>query len=378
LPKFFSLVVTDSSGAVVASAHPSFCPTADYNAQRVTPNGADNPTFPQSCGDNLTRATVWGIDAGWAVPPYFDIVASPTALPDGKYTLSVAIAPPYAHELGVSPADSKVTMAMAVVTQTGGCAAICPGGSRSQSRVPSARTTQRQLAGRSGPYPPSSHGSGLPDLRALPAHGLQISHHAKSGKDFLGFGATIWNAGPGTFDVEGFRHNGKPTMNARQYVYRNGRSVRSMSIGKFEFDARKGHQHWHLEDVARYDLLDAQKNRVLLSSKQSFCLAPTDPLDLTRPGAEWNPYNVGLESSCPTDQSLWLRETLPIGWGDTYVQNKGGQAFNITNLPNGRYLIRIATNPFGRIHETNKNNDTALLAIDLGGTPGARTVTRVH
>jgi hypothetical protein len=166
-------------------------------------------------------------------------------------------------------------------------------------------------------------------------------------------------------------------MNARQYVYRNGRSVRSMSIGKFEFDARKGHQHWHLEDVARYTLLDAHQNQVVVSKKQSFCLAPTDPINLTKPGALWNPDFIGLGSSCPTDQSLWLRETLPVGWGDTYFQERGGQSFDITTVPNGRYLIRIETNPFGNIQETTRSNDSALLAIDLGGTPGARTVTNL-
>jgi hypothetical protein len=113
------------------------------------------------------------------------------------------------------------------------------------------------------------------------------------------------------------------------------------------------------------------------SDKQSFCLAPTDPINLTRPGALWRPDSIGLGSSCPTDQSLWLRETLPVGWGDTYVQQKGGQAFNITDLPNGRYYIQVTTNPRGRIHEVSRANNTSLLAVHLGGTPGARTVTRI-
>jgi hypothetical protein len=378
LPKFFSIVISDSQGHVVATARPDFCPTADYSAQRVSPKGPDNPTFPSYCGDKLTKATVWGVDEGWAVPEYVDIKASPTDVPDGKYTMTIGIAPSYAKQLKINASDSKTTVALNVVTQDDGCSKICPGGLRHHSRV--ARPAGASHAGRrpvGGGYPSTPTGGGLPDLAALPAHGLSTSHDVKHNQDYLNFGATIWNAGPGAFDVEGFRHNGKPTMQARQYIYRNGHSVRSMKIGTFEFDNRKGHHHWHLEDVAQYDLLNSKGKRVVLSGKQSFCLAPTDPLDLTVPGALWNPDSIGLSSNCPTDQSLWLRETLPVGWGDTYVQEKGGQAFNITDLPNGRYQIRISTNPRGRIHEVTRKNNTALLAVNIGGVPGARTVTRL-
>lgn len=382
LPKFLSVTMTDSTGKIVTSAHPSFCPTASYDTQRIDPNGPDNPTYPQTCGSRLTEATVWGIDQGWADAQDIDLTASPAAAPDGTYTLTVSIAPPYRRELGVAAADASVSSQLKVVTQPdGGCTDVCPpvpgpvparGHARGSGAHQSSRAVPR---GPVGSYPGQTDTSGgLPDLIALPAHGLSISHVGT--RDFLNFGATIWNAGPGTFDIEGFRRGGKPTMQARQYIYRDGHSVRSMKIGTFEFDTRVGHEHWHLEDVAEYELLDSDQQRIVRSDKQSFCLAPTDPINLTVPGSLWNPYNIGLTSACPTDQSLWLRETLPVGWGDTYVQEKGGQAFNITEVPNGTYLIRITTNPRGRIHETTLKNNTALLPITLGGTPGARTVTK--
>jgi hypothetical protein len=150
-----------------------------------------------------------------------------------------------------------------------------------------------------------------------------------------------------------------------------------LKIGTFEFDNRLGHHHWHLEDVARYTLLDATGSKVYRSHKQSFCLAPTDPVNLLKPGAQFNPYAIGLFSACPSDQSLWLRETLPVGWGDTYVQEAAGQAFNITTVPNGTYLIRVTTNPRGKIHEVTRSNNSSYLKITLGGTPGARTVATV-
>jgi hypothetical protein len=379
LPRFFSVEVLDSQGHVVTTAHPDFCPFNDYDSQRVSPNSPDNPTYPSSCGSRLTQATVWGVDQGWANPPYFQLSASPTDMPDGKYTMTVAITPSYANQLGVPKSNRTTTVKLDVVTDNG-CGKICPAERRARARMhgPTRQVRMAQAQAPGGRYHPVSNRShGLPDLIALPAHGLSTSHKNKADKDFLNFGATIWNAGPGTFDVEGFRRNGKPTMDARQYVYKGSHSVRSIKIGTFEFDNRVGHHHWHLEDVAQYDLLDAHQDRAVRSGKQSFCLAPTDPIDLTRPGALWSPDYVGLGSSCPSDQSLWLRETLPVGWGDTYVQQKGGQAFNITDLPNGRYYIRVTTNPHGKIHEVTKKNNSALLAVDLGGTPGDRTVSRI-
>jgi hypothetical protein len=72
-----------------------------------------------------------------------------------------------------------------------------------------------------------------------------------------------------------------------------------------------------------------------------------------------------------------LRETLPVGWGDTYYQSVAGQAFNVTGLANGTYYLQVRANPFGNIHEVTDANNTSYLEIRLGGTTGARTVTVV-
>ena len=124
-------------------------------------------------------------------------------------------------------------------------------------------------------------------------------------------------------------------------------------------------------------MLSSAGTNLVRSQKQSFCLAPTDPVNLMRPGSLWNPSTIGLGSSCPTDQGLWLRETLPVGWGDTYYQSVAGQAFNITGLANGTYYLQVKVNPFGNIHEVSHANDASYLEIRLGGTAGARTVTVV-
>jgi hypothetical protein len=151
--------------------------------------------------------------------------------------------------------------------------------------------------------------------------------------------------------------------------------VRSHPAGQFEFDTRPGHDHWHMEDIAQYDLLDAAGSRVVLSDKQSFCLAPTDPIDLLGAGADWQPDRVGLGSACGGAEAIWLREVLPSGWGDTYYQSVAGQSFDVTGLANGRYQIRVTTNPRHNLLETSYADNSSVVTVELGGEPGARTVT---
>jgi hypothetical protein len=164
-------------------------------------------------------------------------------------------------------------------------------------------------------------------------------------------------------------------MAATQFIYQDGKPASSQPIGRFEFDTRPGHDHWHMEDIAQYDLLDGAGNRTVLSEKQSFCLAPTDPIDLLKPGADWQPDRTGLWSACAGAGSIWLREVLPAGWGDTYFQNLAGQSFDITTVPNGRYQVRVTTNPGHRILEPSYTNNSSLVPVTLGGKPGDRTVT---
>jgi hypothetical protein len=134
------------------------------------------------------------------------------------------------------------------------------------------------------------------------------------------------------------------------------------------------YNHWHFQQFAQYRLLNSSKTKVLRSTKVGFCIAATDAVNLLLPHAIWAPQFFGLEGACSSQSALWVRESLPIGWGDTYVQNTPGQAFNVTNLPNGTYYIEIIANPEKLLHETNTRNDVSLRKVILGGRPGHRTV----
>ena len=222
----------------------------------------------------------------------------------------------------------------------------------------------------------------LPDLAAVPSDEITTRHSNVNdpvqNRDLLEFNATVWTGGNAPLDVEGFRTHGSPILPAFQYFWRNGKIVGRARAGTMGFERGQGENHWHFEEFAQYRLLNSAKAMAVRSEKVGFCIAPTDGIDLARPQAVWQPPAVfsseDFGDACGSVTSLWVREMLPVGWGDTYVQQNEGEAFDITNLPNGTYYIQIIANPQHKLFETNYRNDSSLRKVILGGTPGHRTV----
>ena len=383
LPKFFQVTMTTSDGQVVSSRSLPYCLSVGYGQARVDPSGPNQPQYPYDCGSGLTESTVWGLDDGWASSLDMQMRFGG---PDGSYNLSIAINPSYVQQFGIAASDASASLTLTVHTNSGGPCKFrpCPATGVSPGALAASVQAQAQAQGE-GPQGAAAEAAtqdalgpsadGTPDMEALPAHDLSITHDKRHNRDYLNFGATIWNGGSGPLVVEGFRDGAAPLMNAIQFIYRDGQPVSSQAVGQFEFDTRRGHHHWHMEDIAQYDLLNQSGDRIVLSTKQSFCLAPTDAIDLTQTGADWRPDQAGLWSACAGAESIWLREVLPAGWGDTYYQSVAGQSFNITNLPNGHYQVRVTTDPNHNLLETNYDNNVGLVAITLRGTPGHRTVS---
>jgi hypothetical protein len=366
LRRFLHVTVTNAAGTVVLDRYHAFCPSGEL--ARVNDNGPQVPRYPQFCtASPFTLGTVWGVDDGWAVGALGYNVNDSIKGPDGRYTVTVTIPDRYVNLLGIAPEDATASVEARVVTDGGGsgCPPLCEGAAARRDGVggPS----------RSTPQLPDPDAGVEPDLVALPAWGIFVD--SRRDRDFLDFGATVWNAGPSPLVVEGFRRATDALMDAFQYFYRaDGTLAGRAPAGELEYDASRGHEHWHFEQFARYSLLDASQSEVVVSRKEAFCLAPTDAIDLLAPGAEWNPGSIGLGTACGGPSSIWIREWLPAGWGDTYFQGLPGQSFDITDLPNGTYYIAVQANPLGVLHERSTENNVELRQIILGGAPGRRTV----
>ena len=360
LDDFYSIKITNASGATVVDDMATFCPN-NFDRQRVNDEGATNPTYPAQCQANpFTKGMVWGIDAGWATSLTGELYYE---MPGGRYTATLAVTDRYVELFDMDPSLATATVSFRVKTIRLDCDKHCEPGHRRSSE----RASFAQIPVDESPTP-----STLPDLIPLPAWNFVV--HRGREKTRLQFGATVWTSGNAPLVVEGFRRPNEDLMDGYQYFYEDGVAVGKAQVGSFEFDRRTGHNHWHFLQFARYSLLNADMTEVLLSKKEAFCLASTDAIDLLLPGADWDPVNQDLSSACGTADALWIRESLPLGWGDTYHQSLPGQSFNITELPNGTYYVLVEANPEGLLHESDMDNNQQVREIQLKGRPGNRRV----
>lgn len=362
LNDFFRISVHDLEGQLVKEKLFTFCP-GGYDLTRVSDDGPQVPRYPTACfGNPFTTGLVWGIDAGWAVNTNSSFSAR-MRLPVGEYVATMSVEPAYVGLFDIAPEKAAATVNMKVRKIRNGCEKFCEHGS-------AAGTTYARSRG--VPTMESPDPAILPDLAALPAWGMYVQHGRTRTR--LTFGATVWTAGASSMVVEGFRRADEAVMDAFQYFYDGDDLVGRAPVGELAYDERDGHNHWHFLQFARYSLLDATQTEVLISKKEAFCLAPTDAIDLTLPNADWSPGMDGLGTQCGGETALWVREVLPLGWGDTYFQGIPGQSFNITDLPNGTYYVKVEVNPLGALYEQTDANNAELREVIIGGEPGARTI----
>ncbi len=378
LKRFARVEFRRSDGSLAAGRTLPFCPNV-YDRQRLSPDGPEISRYPDMGCETwfpFTKGMVWGIDDQWASPlggSEYDDVAPRIRVPVGTYRVTVRLTAPVATLFQV-PARDRVVRLTAVVSERRARgkphALSAPSGPEREYPVgPERDVPMVARVAEVAEVAPQL----LPDLVALPAFDIGTSR--QRGRDLLGFATTPWNAGPGPLVVEGFRRPGTDVMDAVQFFYdADGNAVGRAPAGGLHYHDTGGHNHWHFLQLARYELLDVSRQRVVKSGKQGFCIVPTDAIDLTLPGADLRPWDVGRASVCGGARSFWVREALNPGWGDTYYQNVSGQAFNITGVPNGAYFIRVTLNPQNTLHERTARNNVMLRRVILRGRPGARSV----
>jgi Lysyl oxidase len=396
LRDFTTITIKNKAGATVKSYKTDFCPNA-YDSARARPDAPAASPYPSGCnGSNpFALGAVWGIQAGWNA----EITSQPDTedfdIPVGDYAVTVTINPqyaslfqirnpkttvnlkvePYADPAGLVKAKARTAGAAAGVPVRAGAenghgdhAGYLPG-LRPPAKAPATLAAAPQVGPR-------------PDLRALPAWGISLEKGTdektgrSTGKWYVNFGATVWNAGTSPLLVDGFRRTGTGLMDAYQYFFdAKGNQVGSVPAGTMQWDDREGHKHWHFTDFAQYNLLGADRKLAVRSGKEAFCLANTDAVDYTVANAKWRPENTDLSTACGGNTAVAVREVLDIGNGDTYNQARPGQSFEVTGLANGTYYIQVKANPADKLAELSTGNNTSLRKIVLGGTSTARTLT---
>jgi Lysyl oxidase len=121
----------------------------------------------------------------------------------------------------------------------------------------------------------------------------------------------------------------------------------------FTFSACHGHHH--LNEAMSYELLDENLNPVkrngasVVGHKQGFCMLDMRKASGTAGERKYTCSNQGLGS----------------GWGDVYASTLDCQWIDVTDVPNGKYVVKVTVNPGGTLTEADKTNNSAFVEYTI-------------
>ncbi len=219
---------------------------------------------------------------------------------------------------------------------------------------------------------PAAAGGGdlLPDLSLMRPADIRIETTG-GGARRLRFTSTIANIGDGPFETRASRSStAVSTMGVSQRVYQSGGGTRVHPGSAIATYSGDGHNHWHVQRVARYDLFAVTPGGPSLrrDAKVGFCFFDTNTYNLTLRGAPSS--RQYLESGCGTSSTLSTTNGISIGWSDRYPWNFAYQWITITGLAGGEYYLKYTVDPNGDyLEKIEKNNCTwARLRIPSSGS----------
>ena len=223
-------------------------------------------------------------------------------------------------------------------------------------------------AGSLAPSPQPARGGTelVPDLAMAPLGDFRIE--VVNGRRLLRFTAMMVNVGAGHFELRGARGSTSQPMGMTQVLYnstaRNATVTRQIPTNAVASYAGDGHNHWHVDEMMRYDMWGS--GGTFRGAKVGFCFLDSDPWATSLPGYN-GPYYRG--SMCSTNPSaLSNRMGISVGWGDEYEYYLAWQWVDITNVPAGTYTVRASVDPSGFFTESNDANQCAWARVRFGAT----------
>ena len=191
----------------------------------------------------------------------------------------------------------------------------------------------------------------------------------KPGRTLIRFSTAIGNQGRGQMELRGSTVNGDGTQDVLQRIYQEGGTFADRLAGKFTY--HQAHNHIHFNGFAAFRLRavtagDVVGDVVAAGEKVSFCLLDIDRFDPTLP----NSPAGGFYTSCGA-----TRQGISVGWADVYDRSLADQWIDVTAVPNGRYWLEVVADPDNALQETNENNNTGGIFINLTKPVGDPYVT---
>lgn len=196
----------------------------------------------------------------------------------------------------------------------------------------------------------------LPNLTPFPATDIVLVTNT-SGASTLRFTTSSWNNGSGPLEiVAGEVDTGSGKQKVYQRIYLSDGTSFLNYAGSFTYHPE--HNHIHFDNYALYTLqpLNAPGGSLRTGSKTTFCLADTNKVDITLPGAP----KQAVYNTCGN-----VIQGISVGWGDTYGSQLPGQELDFTGNPDGIYQLEIEIDPKKLLIESNENDNVSCVLLSI-------------
>jgi len=195
-----------------------------------------------------------------------------------------------------------------------------------------------------------------------------------------------WYCGSEIVDEDTTCANGSsPTNNVQQIIYQKGNKnieYDTLKSGVMFYDDSPGHNHYHVQNWASFKLLKKRwwtKNpkywKVIASSnKVSYCLFDNKICTKENEYCQDNNrlyeqstlpnYGLGKYTACNS-----RRQGISVGGIDYYGMNYEGQSIEVpSDIKSGQYYLFIEVDPNNEYKESNEDNNSILIPINLSAT----------
>ena len=216
----------------------------------------------------------------------------------------------------------------------------------------------------------------LPDLVADAPERQQIANYTyPDGTQalLLRFDGYVHNIGPGPFEIRTTDRVGTEYTNVRQYVRTVGGGMVAVQPPpgppEVKYETEDGHNHWHLQEIARYSLWNSAKTaEVAPGMKAGFCLIDSARVEGTGPATAVYQLGDFCGRNLPTKPGVTMG--VSAGWRDIYNRELSFQWVDISDVRPGNYWLAAEIDTNGVIKEASESNNTRAFAAGQSVVPG--------
>lgn len=195
----------------------------------------------------------------------------------------------------------------------------------------------------------------------------------------LRFDQPLINLGQGPYELRVYPNEGDGT-DAYQAIYKSDGGYSLTRVGKAKFAPVHGHIHFlGFDETGLYTIGPGGRPDKLVASQPDKGRCASDSENVSFGARGDGPPRYYIPGTCDTSDhqdphdplfpgQSYFRSGISAGWDDNYPWYIPDQYIDVTNVPDGRYLIVDRVNMNGAVRETNPANNVAEACVEFHGT----------